>query len=230
MSQLCLADPPATTPPERAPRWRADATDARATRLMARFRKTGSPAVFEELFKLTSAQLMRRVRQQVRFAGDHLDPHELLQDTFVNIFRYPDRFDPHRPGAFRAWATTIVDNTVRRHLRRARSGPDIALRTNDVLALEPDLHAPSPERHAIDDEACRSLAGAYGVILISYLLAYQQLTDRERCVLHAVEVAGLRYAELGERLGLRPEAVKMVVFRARRRILERVARQLQIAA
>ncbi len=225
MSSLCLDPRPGSHV-----RWRADATDARATRLMARFRRTGSPAVFEELFRLTSAQLMRRVRQQVRFAGDNLDPHELLQDTFVNIFRYPDRFEPDRPGAFRAWATTIVDNTVRRHLRRSRTGVTLAFRPDEVLSQEPDVHSISPDRQAMDGEACRHLASAYSVILASYLVAFQQLSDRERCVLHAVEVAGVRYAELGGRLGLRPEAVKMIVFRARRRILERVARQLQLAA
>jgi DNA-directed RNA polymerase specialized sigma24 family protein len=38
-----------------------------------------------------------------------------------------------------------------------------------------------------------------------------------------VEVRGLRYAELAKVLRIRPEALKMVVFRARKRILDRLA-------
>jgi DNA-directed RNA polymerase specialized sigma24 family protein len=33
----------------------------------------------------------------------------------------------------------------------------------------------------------------------------------------------MRYAELAKLLGIRPEALKMVVFRARKRVMERMA-------
>jgi DNA-directed RNA polymerase specialized sigma24 family protein len=62
-----------------------------------------------------------------------------------------------------------------------------------------------------------------------YLGAYEHLSDRERFVLHMVEVRGLRYAELAKTVGIRPEALKMVVFRARRRIAQRIEQQLAIA-
>ncbi len=39
-----------------------------------------------------------------------------------------------------------------------------------------------------------------------------------------VEVNGMRYAELAETMSIRPEALKMVVFRARQRIMKRVSR------
>lgn len=206
-----------------------DPADRTATALMDQFRRTGSEEAFAALFHLTAAQLMRRVRRRVRFAGDHLDPQELLQDAFVNIFRYPDKFDPSRPAAFRAWATTIVDNTVRRHLRRARSGLEVALQPMEVLCQEADGHAPQPEASVIDGEVRSQISDAYVVFLLAYLSAFEQLNERERFALQMVEVRGMRYIEVGEVLAVRPEAVKMVVFRARRRIFERMARLLASA-
>jgi RNA polymerase sigma factor (sigma-70 family) len=209
--------------------WPEEQTDSAATALMDHFRRTGSQESFGELFRLTASVLMRRVRRRARFAGDRLDPHELLQDTFVNIFRYPDKFDPSRPAAFRAWATTIVDNTVRRHLRRARTGVEMVLQPVEVLSQEADGHARAPETNAIDCESQALIADAYLVFLTAYLNAYQQLSERERFALQMVEVKGLRYVEVGELLAIRPEAVKMVVFRARRRVFERMTKLLTSA-
>lgn len=196
---------------------------------MDEFRQTGSVEVFEELFRLTAAELMRRVRRRVRYAGDHLDPQELLQDAYVNIFRYPDRFDPTRPAAFRAWSTTIVDNTVRRHLRRSRGSLEVSLRPSDVLNEEADVHARAPEAAMIAGESQEELARAYALFLAAYWTCYEQLGEREQFALQMVEVHGMRYAELGGVLGIRAEAVKMVVFRARRRICERMGRLLAAA-
>jgi len=203
--------------------------DRQATSLMDEFRRTGSPEAFEELVRLTAGPLLRRVRRRVRYAGDRLDPHELLQDAYINIFRYPDRFDATRPAAFRAWATTIVDNTVRRHLRRTRSNVELSLRPMEVLSLEADGQARRPDAAMIEGESAMALARTLALLLSLYLAAYQTLSERERFVLEMVEVRGLRYAQVGAALGIRPEAVKMVVFRARRRIYERMARLLDLA-
>jgi DNA-directed RNA polymerase specialized sigma24 family protein len=59
-------------------------------------------------------------------------------------------------------------------------------------------------------------------VLHAYLLAFERLSERERYVLQMVEVRRMRYAGLAQILGIRPEALKMVVFRARKRIHERL--------
>jgi DNA-directed RNA polymerase specialized sigma24 family protein len=69
---------------------------------------------------------------------------------------------------------------------------------------------------------------AYGILLQAYLVAFRQLKTRERYVLEAVEVEGRRYAEVAHELGIRHEALKMVVFRARKRIHDRL--QLMLAS
>nr|HET7859075.1 hypothetical protein [Caldimonas sp.] len=52
------------------------------------------------------------------------------------------------------------------------------------------------------------------------------LSERERFVLQMVEVRCMRYAALAAVLAIRPEALKMIVFRARKRIFDRTAQLL----
>jgi RNA polymerase sigma factor (sigma-70 family) len=199
----------------------ANADAALATALMDLFRRTGENEVFECLVEVTSAALLGRVRLRLRGLGRVCDAHEVLQDAFVNIYRYPDRFAASRPGAFAAWATTIVDNAIRRQLRR-RSGPPLSLTPTEVLSQHPDRQLREPAQAAEDHEACAAAASAFGLLLAAYQQAFAVLSPRERFVLEQVEVAGRRYADLAQVLGIRPEALKMVVFRARKRIYEKL--------
>jgi RNA polymerase sigma factor (sigma-70 family) len=195
---------------------------ATATALMDVYRRTGSAEVFECLVQLTTPQLFARVRSRLRFLGAQFDPYEVLQDTIINIYRYPDRFDAARAGAFAAWSSTIVDNTIRRQLRRLRTGVEVALSPTEVLSQQADVHMREPALQAQDQEECRVTANAFSLVLALYLAAYQMLSERERFVLQMVEVRQMRYAELAQILGIRPEALKMVVFRARKRVFERL--------
>ncbi len=201
----------------------ARAGDDLATAVMDLYRCTGSAEAFETLVRLSRDQLLRRVRARMRGLGGRVDADELLQDAYINIYRYPERFDASRPGAFRAWSSTIVDNAVRRRFRRRRVGPEVALHPVDLLAQEPDKRSLEPAQVVADDEAYRDALTAFTILLRVFLHAYQSLSERERFVLQMVEVRGVRYAELAQVLSIRPEALKMVVFRARRRIFDRIS-------
>lgn len=196
---------------------------ALATALMDLFRRTGDAEVFDGLVQWVGPQLHARIRSRLRGLGAMFDSHEILQDTIVNIYRYPDRFLAARPGAFAAWSSTIVDNAIRRQLRRQRQGVDLALSAPEVLQEHADLGMREPCQAAQDHEECAATASAFALLLQCYLTAFQALTERERFVLQMVEVRQMRYAELAVVLGIRPEALKMVVFRARKRIFDRTA-------
>jgi RNA polymerase sigma factor (sigma-70 family) len=203
---------------------------ALATCLMDLYRRTASAEVFECLIRLTSSHLQARVRSRLRHVAPFLDPLEVFQDTIVNIYRYPDRFDPCRIGAFAAWSSTIVDNTIRRLLRKTRTGPDVALTPAEVLAQHPDLDARTPDVMVQDVEDCTLALSGFRLFLVFYLAAYQNLSERERFVLQMVDVKQMRYAELAGILHVRPEALKMVVFRARKRIHDRLVHWLGTGA
>lgn len=200
----------------------APAEDALATCSMDLFRRTRDREVFEGLVALVRPGLLRRIRMRTRHLGAALDADEVLQDVLVNIYRYPDRFDAARAGAFRAWSAMIVDNSIRRQMRRRRSGPDLVLQPVEELSRECDRTAIDPSDTCAEDEVLRETAGALGLLLRAYLTAYHELNERERFVLQMVEVNGMRYADIAAVLGVRPEALKMVVFRARRRIHDKL--------
>ena len=200
----------------------ATADAALATALMDSFRKTRDPEAYDGLVRWTGPQLRARVRSRLRSLGTRLDPNEVWQDTIVNIYRYPDRFLASRPGAFAAWSSTIVDNAIRRLLRRSKLDLAMILRDPETLQEQADTSMREPSMEAQNNEECLATAAAFGVVLQAYLIAYERLSERERFVLQMVEVRRMRYAELAQVLVIRPEARKMVVFRARKRIHEQL--------
>ncbi len=191
-----------------------------ATALMDTYRRSRKSEVFEGLVIWASPQLRVRIRSRLRSLGALLDPNEVLQDTLVNIYRYPDRFLASRPGAFAAWSSVIVDNAIRRLLRRSKRDLEVILRDPESLQEQVDASIREPSAEAENNEDCRITASAFGVVLEAYLHAFQHLGEREQFVLQMVEVRNMRYVELAKIIGIRPEALKMVVFRARKRIHE----------
>jgi len=207
-----------------------DRDAALATSLMDSFRRTGDAEVFDCLVRWVGPQLHARIRSRLRGLGGMFDAHEILQDTLVNIYRYPDRFLASRAGAFAAWSSTIVDNAIRRQLRKKRQGVELALSAPELLQEHADRGMRDPSLAAQDHEECAATTSAFTLLLQCYLHAFQSLSERERFVLQMVEVRQTRYAELATVLGIRAEAIKMVVFRARKRIFDRIAELLGGAA
>lgn len=196
--------------------------EALATALMDLFRSTGSNEVFEALAALVRPILEAAARSRLRHSHGLIDPEEIVQDVLVNVYRYPDRFVASRPGAFRAWSNTILDNAIRRRMRPSRSALELTYCGNDLLCESADERLRPPVEQVLSDESSRDASRAYALLLACYLWAFDGLADRERYVLQQVEVFGRRYLDLGEEFGMRPEAVKMIVFRARRRIQDRL--------
>lgn len=207
----------------------AAARDAACTGLMEAWRRHRDPASFDALARLAQPLLLARARARVRATGSRIDPAEVVQDTLVNVCRYPHQFHADRPGAFAAWSTTILDNVIRRQLRRNHMGRPIRLQDDEFLAQQADVRSAGPEREAEDAEERERLATTWCLFLALYHRAWQELGERERHVLGLVELHGMRYAEVATVTGSRPEALKMVVFRARRRIHDRITSLLAVA-
>src|SRR5580765_3527971 len=62
------------------------------TACMARFRDRRGSADFQALYDLASPALLAWITGQIRSRRVALDPVELLQDAFVNIYRYAQGF------------------------------------------------------------------------------------------------------------------------------------------
>ncbi|MCC7012287.1 MAG: sigma-70 family RNA polymerase sigma factor [Planctomycetes bacterium] len=195
------------------------AEDRIDTELMALFRDTGRRDVFDALYEHAQARVLSWLRWVVREQQARLDPGDLLQDTFVNVYRYAAGFRDEHGGSFRSWVRTIAANVVRRARvatpRRWISG------TSELAPELPDTSSGPPLR-AVHGEDTRRLCGAWVIFLQHYALAYAALSARDRLALALVEVQGLSYAETGKQLGVGPSNMKMIMLRARRRLQQRM--------
>lgn len=196
-------------------------TTAAETALMVRFRD-GDPQAFEHLYRLAGPPLLCWIERLCTQRQDPTDPAELLQDTFVNVYRYAGSFRGDRGHTFRAWARTIAANLLRRS-RRPRATRLLELPAGPA---EPEEPSAGPAEQAIGAEEQRRLAESWTLLLLHYAAAAEQLSPRDREALRLIEVEGLTYAEAGRRLRVGPSNMKMIMFRCRKRIRRHVGRAM----
>ncbi len=135
--------------------------------------------------------------------GNAADAADLTQETFIKAHRALGR-TPASLNA-NAWLNAIAANCcrdeLRRRRRRARWQPwDEAV--HDVCAPADD--ETDPERIALRREAD---AGVRGILA--------RMSPRNKRALVLRECVGLSYAEVGVAMGVSPQALKSMLFRAR---------------
>jgi RNA polymerase sigma factor (sigma-70 family) len=195
---------------------------------MARFRDTRQGSDFEDLFRAARAEVLAWVIQCAGGQRVALDPFELVQDTFVNIYRYAEGFRCEGPASFRRWARTIAGNVVRRAARARRGAVHAA--SLGAGREEPSDPTPGPGHRLEQRERVREVERGYGLLLLHYAAAYAALGPRDQRALTLVEVEGRAYREVARELGVGLSNTKMIVFRARQRLRQRLERSLGVAA
>ncbi|MBK8979270.1 MAG: sigma-70 family RNA polymerase sigma factor [Planctomycetes bacterium] len=190
-----------------------------STVLMDCYKRTGDRRAFALLHEINERSFLAAVKHQLHRSGRiGIDPFDVLQEAFLNVFRYPHRFVADRADAFRNWGHRIVRNTLLKCLkgegRRARITP-----LDEDVALRADPHQLGPLRQAADAESARVVDRAFLLWLNLYLVHFEALSAREKRALTLVEVDGVSYRDAAADLGIRLENLKMVVFRGRRKIL-----------
>lgn len=191
--------------------------DALSTRFMEEFRQTGSRTCFGLLYELNCHHLLVQVASRLRRYSSKADPRDVLQEVFFNVYRYPHRFNCEREDAFRVWSAMIVRNTVLKHLRSLGKGGRTEVPFED-LSDHPETVAANPLHGVIEDESRNECIRAYLTYLQLYLRFYAMLSERERRALFLVEVDDHSYREAALELGIKLENLKMVIFRARKKI------------
>ncbi len=185
------------------------------TRLMALYRDERSAESFEALYSFSCPAVLQWIRGLLARGRSHLDPAELLQDTFVNVYRYPTAFREDHAGSFRVWVRTIAGNIVRR-----ASAPRSRFSFQELPEglQEPEDTSENPVRLAEADEQEDRLKASWILFLQHYARAWEGLSQRDRRTLHLVEVEGLSYQEAGAVLRVGRSNMKMIVFRSRKRM------------
>lgn len=198
------------------------------TALMALWRDSGDQQVFDALYRHSRGRVFAWLRWLLRGDRQGLDPLELLQDTYVNVYSYGAGFRDETGASFRAWVRTIAGNVLRRAGRRRprRSAPDVSLQAMPEGLQEPVDPARGPELRAVEREETSELGLAWVLLLGFYARAFESLSARDRRALVLVEVEGKTYAETCRILSVSSSNMKMIMLRARRRLQAHLARSL----
>jgi len=196
------------------------------TALMVLFRDSRETRAFEALYAFARPGVLSWVRSLVGRDPAGVDPSEVLQDTFVNVYRYPGAFREEHEGSFRVWVRTIAGNVVRRSaaLRSRTPAQDLSEAATDL-----EDRGRGPVEAVLDEEQERRLRVAWVLLLWHYAQAWKDLSQRDRRTLHLVEVEGLSYEESGRILCVGRSNMKMIVFRSRRRIARRMRQSMRAA-
>jgi RNA polymerase sigma factor (sigma-70 family) len=156
----------------------------------------GDAGAFGQLYQrhVSAARRLARV-----LAGDPSDADDLVAETFTKVFSALR--SGHGPDtAFRAYLLTALRHTFYDRAKQARR----VEYTDDLTAYERPVTG--------DDPAVRTLERAYAA------RAFARLPERWRAVLWHTEVEGESPAEVAPLLGLTPNGVAALAYRARERL------------
>ncbi len=139
-----------------------------------------------------------------RLTSSPADADDIVQDSFFKAWRKLHRFDDR--ASFRTWMHKIVTNTALDLIRKRGRRPETPEEEVAPTAL-PGSAEPDPERRVAGRELGQRVHEALG-----------DLSARERAafVLRHFEERTTR--EIGEALGVTPNASKQLVFRAVRKM------------
>ena len=172
---------------------------------------SGDEGAFEELVRRYRDRLLRFC---YRFVKDVYEAEDIVQEVFVNVYRFAPHFVPRASvGAFifKVAANQCL-NTLKKRRRERKAIPSISLFRSlggeggelvDMLAAP--LKQPGEEMER--EEAKRE-----------FLEALEKLPPKHRAALLMFELDGLSYNEIAEVMEASLAEVKIWIYRARRKL------------
>lgn len=163
----------------------------------------------ERAFDVIVGRYAGKLRNFVaRTVGDRAKAEDLVQETFIRVFRHLHRFDQSRK--FSTWIYTIAGNLAKNELRRRSRSPIVLFQTlarnreRDGRPLEWEDPKARPDDLDRKRRASETVHEAVDL-----------LPEHHRVVFVLRELKGLRYDEIAEATGQPVGTVKSRLSRAR---------------
>jgi RNA polymerase sigma-70 factor (ECF subfamily) len=183
--------------------------------LAARF-LAGEKRAFDELVERYQTRLLNFV---YRTTGDRERAEDLVQETFIRVYRHLHRFDQSKK--FSTWVYTIASNLAKNELRNRSRNPLVLFQTikknwdadQRPLEWEDNTYRPDDlyrKRHL------RQMVES----------AVQELPEHHRAVFVLREMEGKTYEEIAEITGCNLGTVKSRLNRARNNFAQLIAPML----
>ena len=157
--------------------------------------RSGETALFGDLVRRHNRRLFRIARAILR---DDSEAEDVLQEAYVRAFEHLGRLEDL--SAVATWLSRIVVNEAKARLRRQRAARALACAQTEVRRMP--VH--DPEQLALARQLQGVLASAIDALPVGC-----------RTVFVLREIEGLDTKEVGAALGIREEAVKTRLHRAR---------------
>lgn len=176
--------------------------------------QAGDEAAFPLLYRRYERRLLAFL---VPYVGDLALAEDLLQETFLRVFRQRASYEPR--GAFRTWLFAIARNLALDQLRRRRSlrRSTSPLGEGSPVGEDPE-RLPDPAPDPLGVLAGREAATALRAALL-------ELPEEDRAVILLSRLEGLRYREIAEILGSTEGAVKVRAHRSLLALRRRLHRE-----
>lgn len=155
----------------------------------------GDQRSFEELYGLWARRVMAFAYRSI---GDLEESRDIVQDTFVQLFKAAKSYKPE--GKFASFVMTIASNLIRMRYRRQRpssSLDDIEEETNEL----PNVLWDTPEDRLIES--------------LDVGAALESLQPRQRIAMELI-ADGASYSKGAEIMGISREAFAQLILRGRR--------------
>jgi RNA polymerase sigma-70 factor (ECF subfamily) len=172
----------------------------------------GSEAAFDNLVDRYTPIVFRIA---FGITGTREEAEDVVQETFLNVFKNLDNFTPSR-AAFKTWILTIArNNSINKfkYLKRR------------AAKLFSEFSTEEPEQVLSDHlgsfgqaDAETMLASKQEFHLVE--TAFRKLPERQRTALMLKAWEGLSYAEISEVMKISVSAVESLIFRARKQLMD----------
>ena len=131
---------------------------------------------------------------------------DLLSETFVTALTALDGF--RGEGSVKSWLLTIARNKWKDHLRKRSPVSDVDL--TELYIADP---SPGPEKRAMDKETARRA------------MELLKLEEPRTQTVVKMRIEGYSYYEIGQKLNIREGSARVIDFRARNRLRERLMKE-----
>ncbi|MFT6092539.1 MAG: RNA polymerase sigma-70 factor (ECF subfamily) [Pseudohongiellaceae bacterium] len=175
---------------------------------LVRFAQTGNVAAFERLMRLLERQMLAVA---AGFAHTPDDANDIYQDAMMAVYKALPNFKME--SKFSTWVHKIVVNTALSNRRKLkRTWQKMAAVQAEYEQAEQYTDKRSPELNVLDSELSSEINKAM-----------KRLSDTERIAFVLCHQQGFKLKEAAEVMSCTESSVKVVLFRARNKLKERLA-------
>jgi RNA polymerase sigma-70 factor (ECF subfamily) len=166
----------------------------------------GDASAFNELVRLYRKRILGTI---YRLTSRSEDVEDVGQDVFVRLYFSLKQL--RSPEVFESWLYRLTVNAAYDYLRRRRRNPHPRMADLTPEQLSAADAAASTAR-SLDENEKRSVREMMDLLL-------DQVSEEDRVLLTLKEVEGLSLKELREIYGVNENALKVRLFRSRKRVL-----------